>query len=76
MLTGLENPVHLLLIFLVIFLVFGAKRLPEIGRGLGTGMRDFKHALTTPPTTTTPTDDTPSAIDPAPTHSPHINSPT
>ena len=46
MLNGIENPVHLLFLFLIVLLVFGAKRLPEIGRGLGTGMRDFKNALT------------------------------
>jgi sec-independent protein translocase protein TatA len=48
MLSSLENPVHLLFLFLIILLLFGAKRLPELGRGLGTGMRDFKHALTQP----------------------------
>jgi sec-independent protein translocase protein TatA len=42
---GLENPVHILLLLLVVLLVFGAKRLPEIGRSLGTGMRDFKSSL-------------------------------
>jgi len=42
---GLENPVHILLLLLVVLLVFGAKRLPEIGRSLGTGMRDFKTSL-------------------------------
>ena len=46
MLNGLENPAHLLLLFIVILLVFGAKRLPEIGRGLGSAMRDFKNAIT------------------------------
>ena len=48
MLSGLENPTHLLLIFVVILLLFGAKRLPEIGRGIGSGMRGFKDALTEP----------------------------
>ena len=48
MLSGLENPTHLLLILLVLLLVFGAKRLPELGRGIGSGMRGFKDALTTP----------------------------
>ena len=43
---GLENPLHILLLLLVVLLVFGAKRLPEIGRSLGTGMRDFKSSLT------------------------------
>ena len=42
---GLDNPVHLLLLLLIILLVFGAKRLPEIGRSLGSGMRGFKDTL-------------------------------
>jgi sec-independent protein translocase protein TatA len=48
MLSGLENPTHLLLVFLVVLLIFGAKRLPEVGRGLGSGIHDFKKALTGP----------------------------
>ncbi len=47
MLSGLENPIHILVILVVLLLVFGAKRLPEIGRGIGSGMRGFKDALTT-----------------------------
>lgn len=35
---------ELILIFLVILLVFGAKRIPEIARGLGKGIREFKDA--------------------------------
>ncbi len=35
---------ELLLIFLVILLVFGAKRIPEIARGMGKGIREFKDA--------------------------------
>ena len=42
---GLDNPVHLLLLLLIMLLVFGAKRLPEIGRSLGSGMRGFKDSL-------------------------------
>ena len=48
MFSGLENPTHLLLILLVALLLFGAKRLPEIGRGLGSGIHDFKQALINP----------------------------
>ena len=48
MLSGLENPTHLLLVFLVVLLLFGAKRLPEIGRGLGSGIQSFKQALSNP----------------------------
>jgi sec-independent protein translocase protein TatA len=42
---GLDNPIHIIFLFLLILLVFGAKRLPEIGRSIGTGLRGFKHAL-------------------------------
>lgn len=35
---------ELLIIFLVILLLFGAKRLPELARGLGRGIREFKDA--------------------------------
>ncbi len=36
---------ELLIILLVIFLLFGARRLPELGKGLGEGMRSFRDAL-------------------------------
>ncbi|HET9125136.1 MAG TPA: twin-arginine translocase TatA/TatE family subunit [Solirubrobacteraceae bacterium] len=42
---GLENPLHIAIILMVVLLVFGAKRLPEMGKGLGEGMRGFKSAL-------------------------------
>ena len=38
------GPMELLVIFLVILLLFGAKRIPEIARGLGKGIREFKGA--------------------------------
>jgi sec-independent protein translocase protein TatA len=41
---GLE-PTHLILLLAVVLLVFGPKKLPELARGLGQGMRDFKKAL-------------------------------
>ena len=37
---------ELILILLVLLLVFGAKRLPEMGRSLGKGMREFKESVT------------------------------
>lgn len=43
---GLENPLHIAIILLVVLMVFGAKRLPEMGKGLGEGMRSFKSSLT------------------------------
>jgi sec-independent protein translocase protein TatA len=42
---GLDNPVHIVLLLIVLLLVFGAKRLPEMGRSLGEGMRGFKESL-------------------------------
>lgn len=39
------GPWEMLLIFLAILLLFGAKRLPEIAQGLGKGIRDFKRAM-------------------------------
>jgi sec-independent protein translocase protein TatA len=39
---GLSNPTHILLIALVVVLLFGAKRLPELGRQLGKGIREVK----------------------------------
>jgi sec-independent protein translocase protein TatA len=46
---GLDNPLHILILLLVVLLVFGAKRLPEIGRSLGDGMRGFKDSLSAAP---------------------------
>jgi sec-independent protein translocase protein TatA len=43
---GLENPLHIAIVLAVILLVFGAKKLPEMGRGLGDGMREFKNGVT------------------------------
>jgi sec-independent protein translocase protein TatA len=42
---GLENPLHIAIILLVILLLFGAKRLPEMGRSIGQGMRGFKQGI-------------------------------
>ncbi len=42
---GLDNPIHLAFLLLILLLVFGAKRLPEMGRSLGTGLRGFKEAI-------------------------------
>jgi sec-independent protein translocase protein TatA len=42
---GLDNPIHIAFLLIVVLLVFGARRLPEMGRSLGSGMRGFKDAL-------------------------------
>jgi len=45
MATGFLSPVHVALLLVVVLLLFGAKRLPELGQSLGSGMRGFKRAL-------------------------------
>jgi sec-independent protein translocase protein TatA len=45
MVTGFLSPTHIVLLLIVVLLLFGAKRLPEMGRSLGTGLRGFKHGL-------------------------------
>ncbi len=42
---GLDNPIHIAFLLILLLLVFGAKRLPEMGKSLGSGMRGFKDAL-------------------------------
>ncbi len=42
---GLDNPIHLAFILILLLLVFGAKRLPEMGRSLGAGLRGFKESI-------------------------------
>ena len=44
--TGLTQPWHIILILLIALMLFGGRRLPEIGRSLGTGMREFKDSIT------------------------------
>jgi len=45
MLEGLFQPVHMIVIFGIALLVFGPKKLPELGRGLGESIRGFKGAM-------------------------------
>jgi sec-independent protein translocase protein TatA len=42
---GLDNPLHIAFLLIVLLLVFGARRLPEIGRSVGAGMREFKDSI-------------------------------
>ena len=42
MFTGLESPTHLIIVLVIVLLLFGAKRIPELAKGLGTGVREFK----------------------------------
>jgi TatA/E family protein of Tat protein translocase len=45
--VGIENPVHLLFIAVVALLVLGPKRLPELARAVGRGVREFREAIST-----------------------------
>jgi len=40
------SPIQLLIVLAIILLVFGARKLPEIGRNLGSGAREFKEGIT------------------------------
>jgi len=44
-LGGLFEGPHLLVIGIIVFLIFGAKRLPELGKGLGEGLKGFKDGI-------------------------------
>jgi sec-independent protein translocase protein TatA len=48
MFEGLFQPMHLLVIFGIALLVFGPKKLPELGKGIGDGIRGFKTAMKDP----------------------------
>ncbi len=45
MFDGLFQPMHLLVIFGLALLIFGPKKLPELGKGIGEGIRGFKTAM-------------------------------
>lgn len=53
---GLDNPLHIAFLVIILLLLFGARRLPEIGRSLGLGMREFKDSISgeSKPTLTQP----------------------
>ena len=79
---GLDNPLHIAFLVVILLLVFGARRLPEIGRSLGSGMREFKQSINgeshhhepqqppaaspAPPPPQTPAEPATRAADPAP----------
>jgi sec-independent protein translocase protein TatA len=58
----LQTPWHIVLLLLIALLLFGGKRLPEVGRSLGHGMREFKDAITG---NSDDTSDTPPELPPA-----------
>jgi sec-independent protein translocase protein TatA len=42
---GSVGPTELLLILLIVIIIFGARRLPELGKGLGEGIKNFKRGI-------------------------------
>jgi sec-independent protein translocase protein TatA len=60
---GLFQPMHLLVILVIVLLIFGPKKLGDLGKGLGEGIRNFKSSMnegnattkTAPSATTLPT---------------------
>ena len=55
---GLLEPQHILLIVLALLLFFGGKKIPELMRGLGKGMKEFKDAQNGESSNSNPTDTT------------------
>ena len=57
----LLQPWHLILLAILVFVLFGAKRLPELGKGLGEGLKGFKEGMKgiTDPAPSTPTPQAP-----------------
>jgi len=45
MFEGMFQPMHMLFILVIALVVFGPKKLPELGAGLGKGIREFKKAM-------------------------------
>ena len=50
---GLFQPMHLLVIFAIALLIFGPKKLPELGKGIGEGFRALKEGMKEKPAETT-----------------------
>lgn len=55
MFEGLMQPMHLLVILIIAMLVFGPKKIPELGKALGEGIKGFKDGIKTPETNTNTT---------------------
>ena len=45
MFEGLFSPIHLLVVFAIVLIIFGPQKLPELGKGMGEALRGFKKAL-------------------------------
>jgi sec-independent protein translocase protein TatA len=60
-----ESPMHILIVAIVILVLFGGRKIPELMRGMGEGVRGFKEGMSgTPPQPPTPPQATPPAEKP------------
>ena len=71
MLDNLFTPTHLIIVLVIALLIFGPRKLPELGKGLGDGLRQFKEGIKGTPdepkqqevvTTTTSKPDAPTSV--------------
>jgi TatA/E family protein of Tat protein translocase len=84
---GIENPVHLLFVAVVALIVLGPRRLPELARSLGRGIREFREAMSNgsatgsphtpapPSAPAAPSQPVPAAPPPEPAPSQQVNPP-
>jgi sec-independent protein translocase protein TatA len=47
MFAGLVSPSHLIIVLVIILLLFGAKRMPELAKGLGAGLKELRGGIST-----------------------------
>jgi TatA/E family protein of Tat protein translocase len=47
MFAGLASPSHLIIVLVLVLLLFGAKRIPELAKGLGTGVKELREGIST-----------------------------
>ena len=46
MIPGLASPIEIIIVLVIVLIIFGPKRLPDLGRSLGSGLREFKDSVT------------------------------
>jgi sec-independent protein translocase protein TatA len=68
--SGFDSPVKILMVLVIALVVLGPKRLPEVGRSLGQGIREFRDSMTGVLDHHDPPPATPSAQQQAPTQTP------
>ena len=47
MFAGLASPTHLIIVLAIVLLLFGTKRIPELAKGLGTGIKELREGIST-----------------------------